>query len=743
MEFFSEANGLLYSASGFNALMRWDGRSAQMVEAGIAAPSTALSMTGSGRGHIVGDKFAYVRFKDDLDNVSDLSPISDVFEADDDGGDIEGATAATPIVITTDDVHGLATGDFVKIADVGGNTDANGLWEVTVIDSTSFSLDTSSGNTAYSGGGTWRSGIDTITYSSVPVPTDAKVTIRQILRNLDGNADVFYVDVETTDLSSTSFQSTRDDNELAAQEKVSIFDTDGSPLANTNGIPPNHKTTMAFINERMFYLGEEDYNHGSVKVTFGSATVTGVGTAWTAALDGRFFHAEGSSRRYLIDSVDTSAQTLTLSEGYDDATNNFASYAIRSADPEFKTFYWSKVGKPEAVLATDALTIRENGDRIVSGFTNGPYLFIVENRHLHRMTFGQSPAIDGGIFEVSNRGTVNNRCHVAVGENVYFLDEQGIWAYTGNEDSMLSETIQDIFRTQSRSRWRVNWNFKKAFHCVFFQPQEVIRWFVCLDGNTRPHHCVAYSIPLKRFWIEEFNRPITASCAGRLNGIPTVFLGSDARQVFAFWQGYLDVATGAGTKRGTATSAALLSLTDSTANFGSTAVGAPLDIVDGVGKGQRRRIVAKTATVLTINLPWTILPDDTSVYQVGGVDWMFRTKRYEFLPKDSNSETGIDVTFQPQTQEATMDVQVYQDFSRAAVQWRNPISTFGGDGVRVDRGKTAFVMDLTDQYGNLNKRFDRHSVKGLSAPRYAEVELSGVTNDDATVIYELSIDGVR
>jgi hypothetical protein len=66
---------------------------------------------------------------------------------------VTGATNATPIVITTA-AHGLATGDVVTIASVGGNTNANSTFKVTVLSTTTFSLDGSSGNAAYTSGGT-------------------------------------------------------------------------------------------------------------------------------------------------------------------------------------------------------------------------------------------------------------------------------------------------------------------------------------------------------------------------------------------------------------------------------------------------------------------------------------------------------------------------------------------------------------------------------------------------------------
>lgn len=66
---------------------------------------------------------------------------------------ITAATNASPIVVTTSASHGLSTGDVVTILGALGNTAANATWIVTVVNATQFSLDGSTGNGAYTGGG--------------------------------------------------------------------------------------------------------------------------------------------------------------------------------------------------------------------------------------------------------------------------------------------------------------------------------------------------------------------------------------------------------------------------------------------------------------------------------------------------------------------------------------------------------------------------------------------------------------
>jgi hypothetical protein len=66
---------------------------------------------------------------------------------------ITGATNASPIQITIAN-HGLGTGETVVVASVGGNTAANGTWVITVTGANTFTLNGSTGNGAYTSGGT-------------------------------------------------------------------------------------------------------------------------------------------------------------------------------------------------------------------------------------------------------------------------------------------------------------------------------------------------------------------------------------------------------------------------------------------------------------------------------------------------------------------------------------------------------------------------------------------------------------
>ena len=74
-----------------------------------------------------------------------------------DTGVITGAANnGSGLIRITDAGHGLQTGDRIKIANVGGTTEANSTWTVTVISSSTFDLVGSTFSNAYTSGGDWH-----------------------------------------------------------------------------------------------------------------------------------------------------------------------------------------------------------------------------------------------------------------------------------------------------------------------------------------------------------------------------------------------------------------------------------------------------------------------------------------------------------------------------------------------------------------------------------------------------------
>jgi hypothetical protein len=747
--FHESSNGDLFVVNGIDPVLRWDGFSSQMEEAGLSAPTSAVTLSDFGVGQIVGTYWAYLRFVDALGNVSNFGPISAEFEAQGASGTITGCTAETPIVVTST-AHGLTTGTWVKIDGVGGIDTANDTWQITVIDADSFSLDESSsdGVSTYTGGGTWQSGVATISYSSVQTPAESKVVRRQILRNTDGQATTFYVDVDTTDLSSTTLSSTRIDTDLASQESVPLLDSNGQLFANRHDKPLSFFSGITQHLDRMFMCGTVDYTLGHCQVVFGSATVTGIGTDWKTTFDGRFLYVQGADKAYEIDSVNEPAQTLTMTEAYLEDSDEFAFYSIKPSQGYRRLVVYSEPGLPESWPATNAISVQDTGDDLIGPMQSGSFVFILERRHIHKMTFTGDPSLSagGGVYMIAQRGCVNNRCWVKVDSDAYMLDEIGIHRFSaGEEPDPLSLQIQDLFR-DGDSGYRIDWRWKQYFFAVLDRQREIIRWYVSLDGSRYPGHAIAYHWRLKRWWVESSPCLLGGACTGYLGGqegMPQVFTGGEHKRVFASWTGTLDhVNPDDGTVRGTVTSSTAFTLTDSSAAFPSTGiVNTPVIITRGLGKGQRRRIVSFLGGVLTVDRPWFPLPDTTSQYQIGGIPWSYKGMWMRLTDDEKMADNRIEILFEPAVQPATCDLLFYSDFSGYPDNQAVTQISRDGAGIECTKGRPELIIDLKRPVGLVDRRFPDHKEYFIQGRRYLMYALEGVSALDQARVYQIVYEG--
>jgi hypothetical protein len=742
---FAEApNGMLYVADGVKDPQYTNGRYAALRTSGLTAPTTTPAISGSSTGNIIGRFYAYVRFGDDLGNWSNLSPISSLYEPAAVAVDIDGATNATPIVITTSGAHGVSTGNKVLIQDVGGNIAANGLWTATVLTTTTLELDGSSGSGSFSGGGTITRGVGQIDYTSIQAPSDTKVTKKQILRNKDGDARVFYVDIETTSIATTSFTSTKTSDQLS--DPVALTDSDENDNAVAIfGVIPDFKSILTHYKGRFFLTGDYDDSRGSVAVTNGSPTVTGHGTKFHANYVGRYLDIPGNTAKYTISAV-TDETTLTISSNYAGTTDPYATYTIRDDDDERRTVYWSRANLPEAWGSGELRTLHEDpGSGLFKGVMPlNQWLFILAEYRIYRFHYVSDPALDSSFPPVGSRGVVNNRCWVLADGAGYLMDTLGIYVFDGNSiDSRIGEPVQELFRNTTLADIKIRWERRDSFHAVLEPNEGVIRWFVVMDGNESPHHALCLHYRSARWWVEEYSFPVTASCLGELNGKPQVFLATRPTRIVALEQGTLDGANPAsGTVRGSVTSASYQSITDSGASFDTSLLGFPVSIVDGRGKGQERSIIAATATKLTVSQPWTVKPDTTSVYQVGGIRFRWRSLWFEQQESVRESWRAAHVQIQPTKNATNLDLRLYRDFSDTPGNLDGTRNQSENCGVGTEHGKPDYELQATKASGYFSQRFDGFRTPSADGTRFMSLELAGTTNQDPVIIRRLRLDGV-
>jgi hypothetical protein len=736
--------GRFFSANGISPVRTWDGYASNSTVAAVPAPTQAVNLSGSGEGQIAGVRYAYLRYLDADGTPGNVSPLSDPYEPSSTNGTITAATNATPIVLT-DVGHGLTTGDIIQVRGVNGCYTANGTWAVTVLTADTFELDGSQGIGDYTDGGTWTQGVSTLTYGNLAVVSDSRVAKRQILRNKDGNTQVFYVDIETTDLISTSLNSTALDDALT--EAVTLVDTTGNDLnLNARSEPPAFKRYLSYHQSRMWMVGDVKYNEGAARLLNGSTFVFGVGhTGWTSSMVGWEFFPRSTSNTqvYTISAIDTATQRITLNTAYTGASNPYAYYTTQPGDDVRRTIYFSGLEDTASFDLSRALTMPDDkfaGD-ITGLMTYSSQLCILFEHAIYRMSYQVSPDDDGIISKASSRGCVNQKCFVLVDDVAYMMDRKGFWAFYGNDQEALGAVIQPLFNGVTVPK--INFERTEHFHAAHDSLNETVKWFVCLEGLRYPKHAVCYHYRNKRWWIEEYTNPITSNDLGELRNTPQLFLGTDGCQTLAVGHLANDGAKSVhGTVNGTVTSATSISITDSTATFSSQFLRLPVYIVEGTGRGQRRMISAVTTTKLEVVQPWVIQPDSTSVYQIGGFQASYKTGRYRYVQTGKEEKRGVEIALQP-IDDGYLCFRKYEDRSTTPIDSARTLSSDDGDGVATVDGEPEYVVDLTRERGFIAKYDDAFLEYRVDGPRYAQLGLEACPNSDQIRLSELNLLGLR
>jgi hypothetical protein len=582
-------------------------------------------------------------------------------------------------------------------------------------------------------------GASSFSYTSVQA-AGAGIARRQILRNTDGQNLVYYVDIDTTDLSTTTFTSDQDDDELATGEAVALFDSDGQSLVSRFGLPPTDRMHLIEHSSRLFAAGTTSYE-GTCTVSNGSASVTGSGTAFTTSMIGRRFKVKGQSGDYEISAVG-GATALTLASNYT-GTSGYFEFEISSPPATRNLVHFSEVGPYfDGWNPLKPVEVGDPNDDVTGLLSASSYLYVFQRRALHRLTYQDNPE-DGTAFLEFRRGAVNQRCIAQVGGDTYVLDERGIYRFRGGEEDV-SGPIQVLFRSRSVAPHlpRIAWVQARFFHAAVDLAEEVIRWFVCLGNTYFPRHALCYRFSAEEWWIEQY--PYAVPASGSLFGVPAATAaGCSANRIQALVPGELDgLAHDDGTTRIRLSGATLLGVTFSPGvSLPASPVGVPVSVVSGRGVGQSRLIVAASAGSLTIDKPWAILPDATSQIQIGGIPWLWRSRQLTRADRSENQD--IAVSFVPSS--GSLDVRTYDDYARMPTPLAANYGEYFGnsDGVRTRAGAPEVEVDLSTSDGYALWRRGDANQEGVPTGGVFQVELRGVAARDPLRLRTLRAWGVE
>jgi hypothetical protein len=582
---------------------------------------------------------------------------------------------------------------------------------------------------------------DALRYSSMPTSDDPRVARRQILRTLDGDANTYYVDIDTRDLTSGSLTSSRVDADLIANaEAVPLFDADDRPVAYSHGSPPDFRRALTAFLGRVFLAGGVQDRQGSVAVTNGSRVVVGAGTEWKTSYARRVLRVSGVPGLWLIDSVDPVQQTMTLETVYD-GPSGLHGYTVDPPDAERRTIYWSEPGDVWSWPATNAVAVTETGDEIVGLFAMNSYLYIVESRHIHRATSTSDPTADLSIYLGPERGCVNHRCIVRVEDTVYLLDEQGVYRMSSLEQiEDVSLPIRDLFRG-TNPELAIDWAADRTLWFGAYDAlRSILRWFVTFRG--REHTCLAFSVERKAWWLESYSHPVLSGSLGTL-GAPRTIVGLPGRQIGVLDSEPLLGSPGAFRSVLLVMDAGPVSLTfDFTALANRVEPTAPqaVTIVEGTGAGQTRAVASVDGDRLETLVPWNIIPDATSRVVLDAMPWLWRSGWFRFVTSPLNNQRDIEIVHQPLQTPGPAWMTLTFNHAATPRVWRQDYNV---SGVQMTEGSDRVGLDLGREDGVLVIQAKGHGDPNAARDRYIQIAMMGYAGTETVVIYEVTINGVE
>lgn len=561
--------------------------------------------------------------------------------------------------------------------------------------------------------------ISTSGAGNIRVSSDAKVdTI--VVEMTDVGLEVFYVGGEGDNTSGGTVEVTRSDTELREEGEITYPETGHTK--------PPYARYMVPFKDRLFVFGQVRHSDGSVSATNGDATVTGSSSNWTQAVEGRFLQFAGENRVYEIASY-TSATELELRETYQGSSGSAKGYVIFSRSNEI---FYSHAGYPEGFPSGNAFqALSEEAAKAVVGF--GSSLLIYGLRTIERFTYDLVPEAGVKYPVPGNRGALNQDVVVPVDNQIYSMDQQGMFVYNGGEPEHISRRVDEKIRAE------VDFNFASKFHAVFYPKLRALRWFVVMSGETECRMYFEYDVDRDVWCSGLLDFAVTFSGqAPRGQGIG-VFVGDeDGGQ---WWD---DV----GTTIGGDTSNA-----NATVDAGATTTDVPLDTTNlptsgnglrGVpvyfpASGESRRVQSNTATTLTLDTALSGAPSEGDTCYLGRIVGKLRTKEFSVVDlKEKARPTWAYLKWKPTAFARTMKVRMYKNgLSAARTDWGAASYASAhatNEGVTVPAsGESDFLIDTSKPDGTTRIGL------GLDGVRTFSLEIEIDQPDVDFELYEIQV----
>lgn len=496
----------------------------------------------------------------------------------------------------------------------------------------------------------------------------------EVYRTLTGGSSYFYDGEKAYTGSAITYDSTAADSALGAE------------LSTDNAVPPARPFVIAAFDQLTFW-GSKTYSTGTVAVTNGSATVTGIGTTYVKGMEGKEFKKDGDSRFYTILTVVSTTQ-LTLDENYVGTTSSGSSYTISlpplvaewsnidsSANIKFESYPSANYDTFQGAYDNEKATGLGRTANEILLFTD--HASWVQNRISANVRAKQ--VLSPGI------GCINYRtiCNEAESGDCIWMDQgfdiRRSNGTPGGASNLTKHFIHNILNgthTGIHRNLRHDTSKVDKAHAIFYPEKGWLMVFFVLGTTpTYPNACFVADMKINPFGSERLPSPwmlwtgFTAVSSGLMpdsDGILRPFFGDDLGFVWQMDSGEND-GVPSGTTKGTITGITSTVLTDTAAAFYTTAdglKGVHLITLDSNGNIKNNVVIqSNTATTLTVTA-WDSTPAVGDTYIVGGIPMeRFTKNENDGIPKRIKIPHYLHLTYENAGATRNLRVRHYTDSS--------------------------------------------------------------------------------
>lgn len=215
-------------------------------------------------------------------------------------------------------------------------------------------------------------------------------------------------------------------------------------------------------------------------------------------------------------------------------------FAVDDSGQTPNTLFFSEVDEPESVPDEYQITLQQAGrdtDSITALLPMDSSLYIVQRRHMYRLTVGARPLEDSSSSLIAQRGALNDRCWDTIDGIAYVADYGGLYAFDGSSVSPLSEPVATFWSEGTVDFSKSRWFFLRAF-----SRERVVRFFYVAAGSsaTYPDRALCYSLVTKAWWQETFAHQMSCSSEIESQGVPKVLLAGPNGKLYATGEGLTD-----------------------------------------------------------------------------------------------------------------------------------------------------------------------------------------------------------